>query len=392
MNGVGPPIWFWQTIISPHMIGLATALVQKGRAVTYVAGAEMTVNRTQLGWCAPSAGDVATRITRTDSEARALAHEAPANSVHICQGLRSNGSVGAAQRVLANRRLKHWVVMETVDDSGIRGAAKRIEYARLFFFWRHALEGVLAVGHSMPEWVAARGMPTDRVYPFAYFLPDRSEGGALPIRASGPFRFLFVGQFIARKRLDLLIRALSTLVDRFEFELIVVGNGPLEAQLRAGAEAALPGRVRWIGRLPQTDVPAAMAYGDCLVLPSLHDGWGAVVSEALMTGVPVICSNACGAAAAVRASGLGGVFRTYDEADLGAHLSRVMRAGPAGSAERNALTRWADCLGASAGAEYLLQIMAHRHTRDLRPHPPWTLDRPYREILSGCFRSEVLPC
>lgn len=355
------------------MVGLCTALARKGCAVTYVAGTEMTADRAGMGWSARDLGNVVTRIARTDSEARVLAHRAPENSVHICQGIRSNGCVGIAQRVLARRHQRQWVVMETVDDDGAQGAVKRLEYARLFFLWRNALAGVLAMGHSTPDWVAARGMPSDRVYPFAYFLPDPAKGIVRTIRTSGPFRFMFVGQFIERKRLDLLIRALRGLADRFEFELAMVGSGPLEAQLRADAEAALPGRIRWIGRLPQTGVPAAMVEADCLVLPSRHDGWGAVVSEALMTGVPAICSDACGAAAAVRASGVGGVFRTDDEADLRAHLCRAMRVEPAESAQRDALAQWATCLGASAGAEYLLKIIAHRQVGGARPALPWAV-------------------
>lgn len=51
---------------------------------------------------------------------------------------------------------------------------------------------------------------------------------------------------------------------------------------------------------------ACMARADVLVLPSWHDGWGAVVSEALMAGTPAIASDACGSAGVVRASGVGG--------------------------------------------------------------------------------------
>jgi len=367
------------------MVGLATALAETDCQVTYVVEKEMSDDRARLGWSVPELGAVVQLMVRSDAEARALAGKAPANSVHICQGIRSNGHVGVVQRALRDRGLRQWVVMETVDDAGARGAVERIEYGRLFFLWRNSLEGVLATGHSTADWVAARGMPSDRVYPFAYFLPDRAKDLVPTVRARGPFRFLFVGQFIARKRLDLLIRALGRLVDRFEFELAVVGSGPLEMQLRTDAEAALQERVRWIGRLPQTDVPAAMAEADCLVLPSRHDGWGAVVSEALMTGVPAICSDACGAAAAVRASAVGGVFRTDDEADLAAHLRRTMQAGPARPAERDALARWAACLGASAGAEYLLKIIAHRQAGGARPAPPWAV-RPQDAV-----KSPVLP-
>lgn len=376
MSRNGPAIWFWQRIVSPHMVGIAAALVQKGCAVSYVAEKEMSDDRAQLGWSVPDLGGVVLRMARSDSEVQALAQQAPADSIHICQGIRSNGRVGIAQRVLENRGLRQWVVMETVDDAGARGVLKRLEYARLFLRWRRSLEGVLATGHITRDWVMARGMPGDRVYPFAYFLPDPVEKAIHAPRASGPFRFVFVGQFIELKRLDLLIRALHALVDRFEFELLVVGSGPLEARLNADADAALPDRVRWIGRLPRASVPDALARADCLVLPSRHDGWGAVISEALMAGVPAICSDACGAVTAVIESGVGGVFRANDEVDLRAHLCRVMQAGHFEPAQRDRLARWASCLGASAGADYLLKIIAHREAGGDRPVPPWAACSP----------------
>jgi hypothetical protein len=39
----------------------------------------------------------------------------------------------------------------------------------------------------------------------------------------------------------------------------------------------LPGRVSFRGLLPISNIPGHMAAADCLVLPSSHDGWGAVV-------------------------------------------------------------------------------------------------------------------
>ena len=47
---------------------------------------------------------------------------------------------------------------------------------------------------------------------------------------------------------------------------------------------------------------------DCLSASSYHDGWGAVVSEALLIGIPVICSDTCGSSVIVKASGFGGIF------------------------------------------------------------------------------------
>jgi glycosyltransferase involved in cell wall biosynthesis len=288
--------------------------------------------------------------------------------------IRANGLVHEAQRALAARGLLQWVIMETVDDTGYRGILKRLEYRRLYMQWRGRIEGVLAIGHRTPAWVVARGMPAERVFPFAYFLPDMAPIERVS-RDTEPFRFVFVGNFIVRKRLDLLISALAAL-KRSDLELVVIGSGPLEGELRAAAKAALQGRVRWIGPLSMSEVPRAVARADCLVLPSRHDGWGAVISEALMVGTPAICSDRCGAAGVVQASGHGGVFRSGDVSELRAQIVRALDSGPMSRSKRDALAAWARCIGAEAGAIYLREVFAASPEQKACPPPPWYASRP----------------
>ena len=114
-----------------------------------------------------------------------------------------------------------------------------------------------------------------------------------------------------------------------------------------------------------------MTKADCLVLPSRHDGWGAVVSEALMAGTPVICSDTCGSAGVVRSSGYGDVFASGDLESLLSSLKIIMSKGHLPSVERRGLANWAKSLGAEAGAEYLMEIFDHMDGCTQRPLPPW---------------------
>jgi glycosyltransferase involved in cell wall biosynthesis len=355
-------------------VGIAASLAKKGHEVIYVAEQEMRAERAELGWQVPYVEGIKLVIANQDSSVQTLVEDAAASSIHLCQGVRSNGYVAVAQNLLAERGLRQWALMETVDDSGWLGVLKRLAYQSIFRRQNQRFQGVLAIGQHTADWVAARGMPASRVFKFAYFLPDQpSQQNALPLEP-GPFRFLFVGQFIERKCLGLLVNALASMPTR-DFELVVVGTGPLEAALRAAAEEALPGSVRWLGRLPSHEVPAVMAQADCLVLPSRHDGWGAVISEALMVGTPVICSDACGAAEVVRASRTGGVFKRGDERGLRACLEKRMREGRLTDDARADLTTWSRSLGDQAGAAYLLEILAHHDGHQPRPLPPWLRPR-----------------
>lgn len=368
------PIWFWQDIVSPHMAGLAAALAARGLDVTYVAEQPMSAERATQGWMTPDLGCARLRFASDACGLNALVADAPADSIHICQGLRANGIVGAAQSLLAARGLRQWVVMETVDDSGLKGALKRLAYRRLIYRWRFDIEGILATGHATPAWLAARGMPEEYVFPFAYFLPVAERPHTQEWRSDEPIRILFAGQLIERKRLDVLIEALAQL-GRPGVELIVIGSGRLEHELRALAKARLGDRTIWLGVRPQPEIPRIMAQADCLVLPSNYDGWGAVVSEALMVGTPAICSDRCGAAGVVRASGCGGVFPADDAPALAAMLEAVIARGQQNASRRAALAAWARCLGAEDGADYLLSILRYRESGHERPLPPWESGR-----------------
>lgn len=365
-------VWFWQRIVSPHMAGLAEALAAGGREVTYVAEQPISTDRAVQGWQAPELRAANLRFAPDAEAISKLVAEAPERTIHICQGFRGNGLVGQARTALGRRGLRQWVIMEMVEERGWpRALTKRLAYRRLIQSWRYRIEGILAIGQLTPDWLVARGMPSERVFPFAYFLPEPkiSTGVYQPLDA--PFRVLFVGQIIERKRLDLLIGALS-LLNSFSYELVVIGSGPLEAELRAQAADRLAARVVWLGRLPMNEIPMHMAAADCLVLPSRHDGWGVVVSEALMVGTPVICSDRCGAAIAVQASRYGGVFPSGDVEALAGLLRAAITRGRQTREQRAALATWARCLGATVGAAYLNSILLFAGGQQNRPSPPWS--------------------
>jgi glycosyltransferase involved in cell wall biosynthesis len=155
------------------------------------------------------------------------------------------------------------------------------------------------------------------------------------------------------------------------FNLTVIGDGPMRPAWLSLAVSLLPDRVHWLGKLPIAEIPQKMADADCLVLPSRYDGWGAVVSEALIAGTPVICSDACGSAGVVEASGVGGVFRSGDVAGLSVCLAQILSIGPLHEAERQRLASWAQSLGVTAGAAYLRSIVELDQSQSARPLPPW---------------------
>ena len=110
---------------------------------------------------------------------------------------------------------------------------------------------------------------------------------------------LFVGQFEERKGIDDLLAAFERVTDPVA-ELRLVGNGSLEEQIRRRIDGS--SRVTIVGHVPQDDLPAELERATCLVLPSVttretNEPWGLVVNEAMHAGLPVVATDAVGAAA-----------------------------------------------------------------------------------------------
>jgi glycosyltransferase involved in cell wall biosynthesis len=114
---------------------------------------------------------------------------------------------------------------------------------------------------------------------------------------TAPVRLLAVGRFQPKKGYPTLLDAVGRV--RGEVRLTVVGYGPLEAALRARAQAlGLTDRVIWAGPLDQTAVRALYRASDLFLLASEvapdgdRDGLPNVVVEALSQGVPVVATRA----------------------------------------------------------------------------------------------------
>jgi glycosyltransferase involved in cell wall biosynthesis len=113
--------------------------------------------------------------------------------------------------------------------------------------------------------------------------------------------FTFVGRMTEEKGLDILMRA-SALVDA-PHQLVVAGSGPVATAIQGmAASLGIGERVRFIGHVPQAELPTLLRASDALVLPSVEtrrvkETWGLVVNEAMNCNLPVIGSDAVGAAA-----------------------------------------------------------------------------------------------
>jgi glycosyltransferase involved in cell wall biosynthesis len=102
-------------------------------------------------------------------------------------------------------------------------------------------------------------------------------------RSSGPLKVLFAGSLGQRKGLSYLLKAIEMMKDSVELTLLgrktAFDCRPLESAVR---------KYRWLPSLPHAGVLREMQNHDVLVFPSLFEGFGLVILEAMSQGTPVI--------------------------------------------------------------------------------------------------------
>jgi glycogen(starch) synthase len=162
--------------------------------------------------------------------------------------------------------------------------------------------------------------------------PERftPEGGCTKfqqnLNASDRSVVLFVGRLIPRKGLNYLIAAAQQVVKLHPQVLFVVaGDGPLRLSLTAEVERlGLSGNFRFLGDVPDLDLPALYRCADVFAFPSIQEGQGIALLEAEASGKPVVAFNVSGVAEAVRNGETGMLVQSGNSVAFADALSQLL--------------------------------------------------------------------
>lgn len=250
----------------------------------------------------------------------------------------------------------------------------------------------LAIGSANAAFYRTLGVPEDRISLVPYAVDNsrfqeqaraaaecvdelRSE---LNLERHRPV-ILYAGKFIPVKGVDLLIRAYSKL-PRERGEpwpyLILVGGGPLRAELeQLAAQSGVHG-VRFAGFKNQTELPAYFCLSTFLALPSNYEPWGLIVNEAMSCGRPTIVSDVAGCCPDLIEDGVTGYrFRSGDADHLAEVLLKATKdpehARSMGQASLNRMSTWdyeADVRGIRDALTRLFPHRLNRWSARITPH------------------------
>ncbi len=197
----------------------------------------------------------------------------------------------------------------TVHDLGyLHYPQAHTRWARWYLQWStsynvraaaHIIADSEVTQRDLIERCQARADKVTVVYPGydPHFAPvrDAARLAAVQKRYGIPGAYiLYVGTLQPRKNLGRLLDAYATLISQGrDVHLVIAGkkgwlHEPLFAQVR---QLGLEGWVHFTGYVPQEDLPALISAARVFVLPSLYEGFGFPVLEAMACGTPVVCSN-----------------------------------------------------------------------------------------------------
>jgi glycosyltransferase involved in cell wall biosynthesis len=153
---------------------------------------------------------------------------------------------------------------------------------------------VIAISDTTRKYLVENSIPAEKIEVVLNSIDTRrfaSEANGDAVRAEFGLGAAVVVTIVARLHPDknhaLLIEAFSRLRARFAgAKLLIVGDGPLEPELRAQADASAPGAVVFAGA--RRDVPAILAASDLFVLCSEREGVPRALLEATAVAKPVI--------------------------------------------------------------------------------------------------------
>ncbi len=184
--------------------------------------------------------------------------------------------------------------------SGVRVADPAGWRRRTEAWTSRRVDRVVCVSRSVADFCAAQaGFPQDKLVVIPNGIDvDALSGARGPIPEGlvgrGRRMLLFVGRLHPQKALDWLLSLAPDLLMRLsEHDLVLVGQGPQQAELeRMVAAAGLESRVHFAGW--RADIPELLAACDLLLLPSRWEGMPNIVLEAMAGGRPVCATRADG--------------------------------------------------------------------------------------------------
>lgn len=341
---------FWQNVISIHQSAFLKALAEN-HEVILVAQYRTAKHRETEKWHIPSMGKVKTIVSPTQDEVSVLLNRT--KSYHVFSGIDAFPAVYKIFKLAIQKKLSVSILAEPYNSSGWKGLLRNLKYKYLALKYSRYISHFFATGDIGVKCYKKAGFPMKKLHQWGYFTEAYPQINISNKNKTLP-SIIFVGQIIERKNIIPIVKRVRHYKHLFS-KFIIIGTGLLQDDLCNLIEH--DDKILYIGPIANTEIHKWISNNDLLILPSLFDGWGAVINEALMLGTRVLCSDNCGARVLLDGSERGGTF-SLNKNDFDKTLKYWLLKGPISENERKKIADWAsENISGTYAAAYFYEVI-----------------------------------
>ena len=328
-------ISIWLSVLSEHQIHTFDYLEKLARnQIEYVVSENIQDERRRQGW---------SEIDRNNLSIRNLQKfswlifgfkylKKRKDAIHIFGGFLSDMRFIPLILIAQRLGIKTALIMEPYPEVPVSYFGDRLNllehikyllrpyiYKNLGKFIAKRCVGVFPISEKGVAQFIKMQIPESKIYPFGYFIPRVEVINNIERDKNiNIIRAIFVGSLIERKGISTIYEAINYLNTK-KIHVDIYGEANYKDNFISSTE-----NISIKGPIKFGETQLIMGGYDLLILPSLHDGWGVVVNEALLQGVPAIVSCQTGAKILIKLTKAGDIFESGNSTDLARVLSSII--------------------------------------------------------------------
>lgn len=365
-------IVFLSNYFSHHQKTLSDELAARAD-YTFVATAPMTQERLALGWGSEPEPAYVCHYQQEQSRAEQALQQADAVIV------------GSAPEELARECILRGQLVLRYAERPLKHGSQWHKYLPRLIKWHmqnpmgKSVYLLCASAYTAGDY-ARFGLFRDRAFCWGYFPETRRYDSVdALLRSKKKNSILWAGRLLDWKHPDDALRAAASLkADGIDFELNIIGRGPMEAELRRIIEEnGLQDNVHMLGAMTPGEVRRHMERSEIFLFTSdRREGWGAVLNEAMNSGCAVVAGDAIGAVPyLIRNEENGCVYRSGDVPELAGKVKSLLadeerRQRLGRNAYQTIVTQWNGAAAAQRLLELLEKLLAGERTPKLYADGP----------------------
>lgn len=282
-------------------------------------------------------------------------------------------------KILCDTNQKVFVQVEApFHKRNLHSFARLIRYKYLAMRWKNRIEGLLAFGKIGLNYYLKAGFSPERVFEFGYFGAPKNDKNLSPNYISSEsvsgVNFVFIGRLNKIKNVSFAIKAIARMVseqNQQHIRLTIYGDGEERTRLEALTRSLnISDNVTFAGYRSNSEILNSFNGGEICILPSLSDGWGYVVNEALSNGAGVVVSDSCGVSCVAQKLSAVSAFQLSNlESFVEATNNLLINMNRSTVNDRQ--QEYLNTLSEHAGVMYFEQVTSKVESTQSKLCPPW---------------------